>query len=145
MLGLKRQDCVAGISYPSRVGGVVCPSLNKQEERGKMKNKSKVTHNIAIAAECPPIWDVADITQVVVDALSPTGVYARDIEVTERLDGRQHAIAVSAIMGIFGFGLAYGTLAIANAAGHTIMHLAERRRRKPATVAYEDYHSKDKS
>jgi hypothetical protein len=111
-----------------------------------MKNKSKVTHNIAIAAECPPIWDVADITQVVVDALSPTGVYARDIEVTENVSmGVKDAVAVSVIMGIFGFGLAYGTLAIVNAAGSTIMHIADRRRRKPATVNYDDIHKRSQS
>jgi hypothetical protein len=111
-----------------------------------MKKKSTVTHNIAIAAECPPIWDVADITQTIVDSLSPTGVYVRDIEVSENVSmGVKDAVAVSVIMGIFGFGLAYGTLAIANAAGATIMHIAERRRKKPATVAYEDYHSKEQS
>lgn len=109
-----------------------------------MKKKT-VTHNIAIAAEFPPIWDVADITQTVVDSLSKyEGVYVRDIEVAKNVSmGFKDAIVVSAVMGIFGLGLAYGTFAIAEAAGNTIMAIARRRQRKPATVAYEDYHSKE--
>lgn len=111
-----------------------------------MKNKSTVTHNIAIAAECPPMFDVADITTTIVDALAPTGVYVRDIEVTQVVSmGVKDAIVVSAVMGIFGLGLAYGTFAIAGAAGQTIMRIAERRKRKPATVAYEDIHKRRQS
>lgn len=101
--------------------------------------KNTVTHNIAIAAECPPIWDVADITQTVVDSLSPTGVYVRDIEVTRNVSmGVKDAVAVSLIMGIFGFGLAYGTLAIAKATGETIMMVARRRQVKPAYHVYPE-------
>ncbi len=109
-----------------------------------MKNKNPVTHNIAIAAECPPIWDVADITQVIVDSLSPTGVYVRDIEVTRNVSmGVKDAVVVSAVMGIFGLGLAYGTFAIAEAAGNTIMSIA--RRRQKSKPAYHVYPEKDES
>lgn len=111
-----------------------------------MKNKSTITHNIAIAAECPPMYDVADITQVVVDSLSPTGVYVRDIEVTQNVSmGFKDAVVVSAVMGIFGLGIAYGTYAIAEAMGNTVMVIARRRQRKPANVSYDDIHKRSQS
>lgn len=108
-----------------------------------MKNKSKVTHNIAIAAAVTPEFDIADITTVVVDALMPTGVYPQDIEVAKNVSmGIKDVLAVSAIMGIFGFGLAVGTLEIAGAIGNTIMHIARRRQVKPE---YHVYPEKDAS
>jgi hypothetical protein len=101
--------------------------------------KNKVTHNIAIAAICTPEYDVADITGIVVDALMPTGVYPRDIEVTQNVQmGFKDAVVVSAVMGVFGLGIAYGTLAIAEAAGNTIMSIARRRKARTATDIYHE-------
>lgn len=139
MLGLKRQYCVAGNLLPLQGGDVVCPSPNKQEERGKMKKKSTVTHNIAIAAECPPIWDVADITQVAVDALSPTGIHVKEIEVTQNVQmGVKDAIVVTAVMGIFGAGVTYGTLALVGVIGTGIQGIVERRKARIATITYPE-------
>lgn len=101
--------------------------------------KKNVTHNIIIAAECPPTFDVSDITTRVVNSLTPTGVYPRNVSVTENDPmGFRDAVVVSTIMGIFGFGLAVGTYQIAGMIGTGIMSIARRRQVKPAYHVYPE-------